>query len=72
MLVTTISKQEYETQSDFRTVPDDPILFLANQLTVFQILPISTPKILHSEPEGVRLVVFPSTGEMDVLVALPR
>jgi hypothetical protein len=42
VLFKTISKQEYETRSDFRAVPDDLSLSQANQLTVSQIVPILT------------------------------
>ena len=54
VLFKTISKQEYETRSQFRAVPDDLSLSQANQLTVSQIVPVSAPEIQHAEPEAVR------------------
>jgi hypothetical protein len=54
VLFKTISKQEYETRSDFRAVPDDLSLSQANQLTVSRIAPISALEIQHAEPEVVR------------------
>jgi hypothetical protein len=50
VLFKTISKQEYETRSDFRAVPDDLSLSQANQLTVSQIVPISAPENQRTEP----------------------
>lgn len=54
VLFKTISKQEYETRSDFRAVPDDLSLSQANELTVSRIVPISAREIQHAEPEAVR------------------
>jgi len=54
VLFKTISKQEYETRSDFRAVPDDLSLSQANQLTVPQIVPIASPETQRTEPEATR------------------
>jgi len=41
VLFKTINKQEYETRSNFRAVPDDLSLWQANELTVSRIVPIA-------------------------------
>ncbi len=45
----TISKQQYETRSKFRAVPDDLSLSEANELLVSPILHPPSPEIRHSE-----------------------
>ncbi len=53
VLFKTISKQEYETRSDFRAVPDDLSLSQANELTASRIAPIAAPEIRHTGPEAM-------------------
>jgi len=45
----TISKQQYETRSKFRAVPDDLSLSEANELLVSPVLHPPRPEIRHSE-----------------------
>jgi len=58
VLFKTISKQEYETRSDFHAVPDDLSLSQANELTISRGPGVPTPETRHSAPEG--------TGRLDV------
>ncbi len=53
VLFKTISKQQYETRSDFRAVSDDLSLSQANELTA-RIVSISAPVTLHTVPEATQ------------------
>jgi len=48
VLFKTVSKQEYETRSDFRQVPSDLTLPQANELTVSQMVAVSAPETRHA------------------------
>jgi hypothetical protein len=54
VLFKTISKQEHETRSDFRGVPDNLSLSQGNELIRSQVEPISAPAIGHIESEATR------------------
>jgi hypothetical protein len=54
VLFKTISKQQYETRSDFLAVPDDLSLSQANELTTARIVSISAPVTLHTAPEATQ------------------
>ena len=49
ILFKTISKQQYETRSNFRAVPDNLSLSEANKLLVSLILHASSPEIRHGD-----------------------
>ena len=51
----TISKQQYETRSDFRAVPDDLSLSEANELLVSPVLHAPSPEIRHGDPATTSL-----------------
>ncbi len=55
MLFKTISKQQYETRSNFRVVPSDLSLSEANELLVSPILHAPGPGIRHSDPATTSL-----------------
>jgi hypothetical protein len=55
MLFKTISKQQYETRSNFRAVPGDLSLSEANELLVSPILQAPGPGIQHSDPATTSL-----------------
>jgi hypothetical protein len=52
VLFKTISKQEYETRSDFRAIPDNLGLWQASELTVSRMAPLSAPDALHTVHEA--------------------
>ena len=54
VLFKTISKQEHETRSDFRAVPDDLSLSQANELTISRILRTPGPETPPADPEATR------------------
>ncbi|MFI5107273.1 MAG: hypothetical protein ACHP78_00335 [Terriglobales bacterium] len=51
----TISKQQYETRSNFRAVPDDLSLSEANELLVSPLLHAPSPEIRHGDPATTSL-----------------
>jgi hypothetical protein len=54
VLFKTISKQEYETRSDFRAVPDSLSLSQANDITASQILRMPASETRYTAPEATR------------------
>ena len=50
ILFRTISKQQYETRSNFRAVPGDLSLVEANELLVSPILHAPGPEVRNSDP----------------------
>ena len=55
MLFKTVSKQQYETRSNFRAVPGDLSLSEANELLASSILQAPSPGIQHSDPATTSL-----------------